>query len=176
MEPDCTAIAATHFESCYNAAVIQSFKLARAMMKYLLSLLLAATMSLSLPAIAAPEAVSGTVSLSPELADKVAPTDTVFILVRAAQGPRMPIAVYRKQVKDLPLNFMLDDSMSMQPRVKISNFSEVKVAARISKSGSAVTRPGDYEGVSPAIKPGTSGVDIVIDTLIVSDSKTSQSL
>jgi len=146
------------------------------MMKYLLPLMLAVIMSLSLPAIAAPEAISGTVMLSPELADKVELTDTVFILVRAAQGPRMPIAVYRKQVKDLPLKFVLDDSMSMQPQVKISNFSKVKVAARISRSGSAVTRPGDYEGVSPAIKPGTSGVEIMIDTLIVSDSKTSQSI
>lgn len=146
------------------------------MMKYLLSLLFAATTSLSLPATAAPETISGTVSLSPALADKVAPTDTVFILVRATEGPRMPIAVYRKQVKDLPLKFELDDSLSMRPGVTISSFSEVKVAARISRSGSTVTRAGDYEGVSPAIKPGTSGVEIVIDTQVVSDSKTSQSI
>lgn len=146
------------------------------MMKFILSLLLAAATSLPLAATAAPETISGTVSLSPELAGKVAPTDTVFILVRATEGPRMPIAVYRKQVKDLPLKFALDDSMSMRPQVKISGFSEVKVAARISRSGSAVTRPGDYEGVSPAIKPGTSGVEIVIDTQVVSDSKTSLSI
>lgn len=146
------------------------------MKKYLLSLLLAAIAALPLAATAAPEAISGTVTLSQKLADKVAPTDYVFILVRAVEGPRMPIAVFRKQVKDLPLKYVLDDSMSMQPQVKISSFSQVKVAARISKSGSAVTRAGDLEGVSPAIKPGTSGVDIVIDTEIISDSKTSLSI
>ena len=128
--------------------------------------------SFIIPAHAAPETISGTISLSPTLAGKVSPTDTVFILARATQGPRIPIAVYRKQVKDLPIKFVLDDSMVMQPQRKISNFDQVVVAARISKSGGAVTQPGDYEGASPAIKPGTSGVDIVIDTEILTGSKT----
>ena len=125
---------------------------------------------------ASPEAISGTISLSPKLANKVAPTDVVYILARATQGPRMPIAVFRKQVKDLPYKFVLDDSMAMRPQVKISDFDQVKVAARVSKSGGAISRPGDFEGVSTAIKPGTSGVDIVIDTQVVSGSKTSLSL
>src|SRR5213592_3522726 len=42
--------------------------------------------------------VSGVVRLAPELAGKVAPGDTVFIFARAADGPRMPLAVLRKQI------------------------------------------------------------------------------
>ena len=125
---------------------------------------------------AAPEAISGTVSLSPELKGKVSPSDAVYILARATQGPRMPIAVFRRQVKDLPIEFVLDDSMSMRPQIKISNFAQVVVAARISKSGGAVTRVGDYEGVSAPVKPGTKGLEILIDTQILSSSNRSQSI
>ena len=145
-------------------------------MKKILLLLITAVSLSSISALAAPETIKGTISLSPKLAGKVSPTDTVFILARAAQGPRMPIAVLRKQVKDLPMEFELDDSMAMRSQVKISDFDQVRVAARISKSGGAITKPGDYEGVSPAITPGTEGLNIVIDTEILSSSKTSLSL
>ena len=129
-----------------------------------LSVLIAALAFFALPVQAAPGAVSGKVSLSPSLKGKVAPTDTVFILARAANGPRMPLAVFRKQVKDLPLEFTLDDSMAMRPQMRLSNFDQIVVAARISKTGHAVTQPGDFEGATAPVKPGATGLNIVIDT------------
>ncbi|MDZ4200987.1 MAG: c-type cytochrome biogenesis protein CcmI [Gallionella sp.] len=108
--------------------------------------------------------VSGRVALSPELAASVAPTDTVFIIARAASGPKMPLAVLRKQVKDLPLEFMLDDSMAMQPELKLSGFDQVVVIARVSKSGNAMSQPGDFQGMTAAVKPGSKGLKVVIDT------------
>ena len=112
-------------------------------------------------------AVSGKVTLSKALADKVSPDDTVFILARAAQGPPMPLAVFRKQVKDLPMDFTLDDSMAMRPEMKLSGFPQVVVVARVSKSGQGgKAQPGDLEGKSAAIKPGTQGLNIVIDTVV----------
>lgn len=145
-------------------------------MSKIISVFIAIVSFISFSAQAAPEAISGIITLSPKLVGKVSPNDIVYVLARATQGPRMPIAVIRKQVKDLPIQFVLDDSMAMRPQVKISDFNQVKVAARISKSGSAITQPGDYEGVSAAIKPGTTGLNIVIDTEIVSSSKRSLSL
>lgn len=115
---------------------------------------------------ASPASVSGKVSLSPELAGKVAPTDTVFILARAAQGPKMPLAVLRKQVKDLPLTFTLDDSMAMQPQLKLSGFDQIVVVARVSKSGTPMAQAGDMEGLTAAIKPGSTGLNIVIDAVV----------
>jgi len=111
-------------------------------------------------------AITGVVSLSPALAGKVSPTDIVFILARAAQGPKMPLAVLRKQVKDLPLKFTLDDSMAMQPQLKLSGFEQVVVVARVSKSGTPMAQPGDLEGLTAVIKPGTKGLKIAIDTVV----------
>lgn len=107
--------------------------------------------------------ISGRVSLAPALASKVAPTDTVFIFARSPQGPRMPLAVQRVHVSDLPFDFKLDDSMAMSPEFKISGAAEVRIEARISKNGSATPGPGDLIGVGPVVKPGTSKVALQID-------------
>ncbi|MFZ5593657.1 MAG: c-type cytochrome biogenesis protein CcmI [Pseudomonadota bacterium] len=122
------------------------------------------------PAQAAPAAagvaVDGVVNLAPALAGKIAPDDTVFIFARAAQGPRMPLAIMRAQAKDLPLRFSLDDSMAAMPTMKLSNASEVIVGARISKSGNAMPQSGDLQGDSQAVKVGASGVTVVIDSVV----------
>ncbi len=115
------------------------------------------------PAVAGAE-VGGTVELDAALRAKVADTDTVFIFARAAQGPRFPLAVLRKQVKDLPANFVLDDSMSMVPNVKLSGFALVVVGARISKSGSATPTAGDFEGLTEPVRPGAKNLKIRIDS------------
>ena len=116
--------------------------------------------------VASAQAITGKVSLSKELLSKVSPDDIVFILARAAEGPKMPLAVLRKQVKDLPLEFSLDDSMAMQPQLKLSGFAQVVVVARVSKSGTPMAQPGDAEGMSATIKPGTKGLNIVINQLV----------
>lgn len=115
------------------------------------------------PAVAVGARVEGTVDIDPALRAQAADTDVVFIFARAAQGPRFPLAVLRKQVKDLPLKFVLDDSMSMMPDAKLSSYPMVVVGARISKTGSATPAPGDFEGVTEPVKPGATGLKIRID-------------
>jgi len=112
----------------------------------------------------ASKTVSGTVRLSPALAANAAPEDAVFVFARAVQGPKMPLAVLRKQVKDLPLRFELDDSMAMTPGRELSSFARVVVGARVSKSGSATPKPGDLEGSSRVVEPGATGVQVIIDS------------
>jgi cytochrome c-type biogenesis protein CcmH len=112
----------------------------------------------------APKTVSGVVRLSPSLAARAAPDDAVFIFARAVQGPKMPLAVLKRQVKDLPLNFKLDDSMAMTPGRGLSSVDRVVVGARVSKSGSATPKTGDLEGASKAVEPGASGVLVIIDS------------
>jgi cytochrome c-type biogenesis protein CcmH len=110
--------------------------------------------------------VSGNVTLGPSIAAKAAPTDVVYVFARAAEGPKMPLAILRMQVKDLPASFSLDDSMAMTPTMKVSSFPEVVAGARISKSGSAAPATGDLEGLSKPLKPGTTGINIVIDSVL----------
>jgi cytochrome c-type biogenesis protein CcmH len=116
---------------------------------------------------AAPDArLQGEVRLAPALAEKVSPADTVFIFARAAQGPSIPLAVLRKQVRDLPLAFALDDSMAMSPATMLSGFAQVVVSARVSKSGDVAAKPGDLQGQSAPVASNASGVAIVIDSVV----------
>lgn len=112
---------------------------------------------------AAGTTVAGTVDIDPALRAQVADTDTVFIFARAAQGPRFPLAVLRKQVKDLPVRFVLDDSMSMMPEARLSSVPMVVVGARVSKSGSATPAAGDLEGVTEPVAPGATNLKIQIN-------------
>jgi cytochrome c-type biogenesis protein CcmH len=114
----------------------------------------------------APGRVSGTVTLDSALRARAAPDDTVFVYARAAQGPRMPLAIVKMQVKDLPYNFSLDDSMAMMPEMKLSAFTEVIVGARVSKSGSAKPAAGDLEGASATVSPGANGVKVAINQVV----------
>jgi cytochrome c-type biogenesis protein CcmH len=110
--------------------------------------------------------VSGTVILSKQLAGKAAPDDTVFVFARAAEGSRVPLAILRKQVKDLPLRFTLDDSMAMSPAARLSGSPRVIVGARISKSGGALAQPGDLQGLSSPVNVGASGLTIEISQVV----------
>ncbi len=111
----------------------------------------------------APARLTGSVTLMPGLAGKASPTDTVFIYARAAEGPPMPLAIINRQVKDLPMSFSMDDAMAMMPAMKLSSFPQVRVVARISKSGNAMPQSGDLQGMSPVISNNTRDVKVVID-------------
>lgn len=118
------------------------------------------------PAAAGSERITGTVTLSAALAGKTNPNDTLFVLARAVKGPKAPLAVIRAQVRDLPLQFTLGDSMAMTPQTMLSNFDKVVVVARVSRSGDAIPQPGDLQGVSATVKPGSSGVKLSIDSVV----------
>jgi len=112
--------------------------------------------------------VAGTVSIAPDLAKKVALTDTLFIFARAAQqgGPRMPLAVMRVEAKELPKKFELTDAMAMAPNFRLSDFPEVTIEARVSKSGNAQSQPGDLIGTSKPVRPGQRGITLTIDRVV----------
>ena len=117
-------------------------------------------------ALAGKERITGKVTLSDALKGKVSPDDTVFVLARAAEGPKMPLAILRKQVRDLPLMFELDDSMAMSPQMKLSAFDKVVGVARISKAGVAMPQAGDAQGMSTPLRPGTKNVIVKIDQMV----------
>jgi cytochrome c-type biogenesis protein CcmH len=114
----------------------------------------------------ADKTLRGSVKLAPALAAKASPNDTVFIYARPAEGPRMPLAILRKQVKDLPFEFTLDDSLSMSPAARLSGATLVVVSARISKTGEAMPQPGDLTGQTAPVAVGSAGLKIDISEVV----------
>jgi cytochrome c-type biogenesis protein CcmH len=107
------------------------------------------------------------VNLDPSLQDKVQANDTLFIYARAITGPAMPLAIVRKKASELPTEVILDDSTAMMPAMKLSNFKEVKVLARISHSGSAKLESGDLQGeISPVALDTKQPIKITINTVV----------
>lgn len=88
------------------------------------------------------------VDLADGLKGQAAPEDALFIFARAAEGPPMPLAVAKKQVKDLPVEVELTDTMAMMPGMSLSSFERVVVGARVSKSGKPTPSPGDLQGMT----------------------------
>ncbi len=113
---------------------------------------------------AAAKAVEVSVRLDPALSAQASAQDTVFIFARAAQGPRMPLAIVRKRVAELPVTVTLDDSLAMSPAMVLSNFDAVTVGARVSKSGNAMPQSGDLQGsVTPVQVQAGASVEVVIN-------------
>lgn len=118
------------------------------------------------PAATAGASIQGRVTLSAALKSQAAPNDTVYVFARAMQGGKAPLAILRKQVKDLPLDFTLDDSLSMSPAMRLSGATEVQVGARISKSGQPMPQPGDLQGLVGPVAVGARGVALEISETI----------
>ncbi|MEO7245828.1 MAG: tetratricopeptide repeat protein, partial [Rubrivivax sp.] len=107
------------------------------------------TATAATPAAVGTSALTVRVTLAPALAATAQPDDTLYVFVRAADGPRMPLAIARRRASDLPLTLTLDDAMAMSPQLRLSAFDRVVVGARVSRSGQALPQPGDLEGEAP---------------------------
>ena len=101
------------------------------------------------------------VSLDPKLRDKVSPDDVLFVFAKAAKGPPMPLAIARLKAAQLPVHVTLTDGMGMLPAMKLSQFPQVIVGARISKSGNAIAQSGDMQTLSAPL-PNTRSEPLVL--------------
>ncbi|PZW51336.1 cytochrome c-type biogenesis protein CcmH [Pseudomonas sp. URIL14HWK12:I3] len=103
------------------------------------------------------------VELAPALRDKVKAQDTVFIFARASSGPPMPLAAKRVTVAQLPIEVELSDADAMMAQMKLSDFAEVQVVARVSKDGQP-TR-GEWVGQSAPLPNTTQAQQrLIIDS------------
>ncbi|MHA3738309.1 c-type cytochrome biogenesis protein CcmI [Pseudomonas sp. Eth.TT006] len=103
------------------------------------------------------------VDLASELRGKVQPGDSVFIFARAVSGPPAPLAAKRLTVADLPVTVELGDADAMMPQLKLSNFPEVQLVARISRAGQPTA--GEWVGRSgPLASSTTAPQKLIIDS------------
>ena len=91
----------------------------------------------------------------------------MFVYAKAASGPPMPLAVQRLRVEQLPATVTLTDGMGMLPNMKLSQFPQVIVGARISKSGNAIAQSGDLQTLSkPLAVASTAPIALTIDQTV----------
>ncbi|MCK9607219.1 MAG: c-type cytochrome biogenesis protein CcmI [Methylomonas sp.] len=102
------------------------------------------------------------VDIDPALKTKLAANSTVFIYAQAVTGPKMPLAIVRKQLADLPLKLVLNDSMAMQASTHLGQYQQLRIVARVSQSGQAMSQPGDLIGSTELSQPFAQQVASVL--------------
>lgn len=107
------------------------------------------------------------VSIDPKLAGKLAPGDVLFVYAKAASGPPMPLAIQRMDASQLPATVTLTDGMGMLPSMKLSQFPQVVIGARVSQSGNALPQSGDLQVLSkPIAVTTTDPIKLTIDQVV----------
>lgn len=123
----------------------------------------ASPQSTSVPITTAPFPLRGRVTLAPALKSQVAPTDVIYIFVRAGEKG-MPLASMRYTAADLPIEFDFSRTPPMVDQSSIPN--KVVVGARISKSGDASAHTGDLQGFSALVSSADENVRVTIDKVV----------
>ena len=78
----------------------------------------------------------------------------LFVFARAINGPPMPLAVVRTEPKIGRSIYRLDDSLAMMPSLTLSQFPEVELVARWSRSGQIVDDGSHTETVLSGVAVG----------------------
>ena len=107
------------------------------------------------------------IELSPNFTN-INKNKAVFIYAKPINSPNnMPIIVLRKTVADLPLLVEMNDSMSMLPSNKLSDYKSVQVLAKISKSGNAKSEKGDLIGIVESMSTTSKNITkLIINTTL----------
>ncbi|MGR8930637.1 MAG: c-type cytochrome biogenesis protein CcmI [Gammaproteobacteria bacterium] len=109
-------------------------------------------------------AISIQADISPELRVKLPGESAVFVYAQAVNGPKMPLAIARKRLADLPFDVTLSDAQAMRPGTKLGSYAQLKIVARVSKSGQAISQPGDLLGSTEIAAPfGKDTVTVLIN-------------
>ena len=106
--------------------------------------------------------IQGEVRVSPEVQSQIGAGATVFVYALAEDGSRRPVAIWRGTVAAWPVRFALSDSMGMGAPPLLSSLAQVRLVARISKTGSAQKQEGDFQVELPGVKTGVQGVVLQI--------------
>lgn len=86
------------------------------------------------------------VEISPEIIEKVALDDSVFVFVQALSGSKVPLAAKRLKVSSLPVEVEFSDADAMFTSNTLSQAVAIQVTARVSRGGKS--RSGEWLGRS----------------------------
>jgi cytochrome c-type biogenesis protein CcmH len=102
--------------------------------------------------------IEGEVRISSALKSQIPVGATLFVYALAEEGARRPVAIWRGTPEVWPVQFALSDSMGMGAPPVLSELAQVRLVARISKTGSAQKQEGDWQVELPGVKTGMQGV------------------
>lgn len=106
--------------------------------------------------------IQGEVRVSAEVKSQLKAGATLFVYAVAEEGSRRPVAIWRGTPTSWPVSFALSDSMGMGAPPLLSSLSQVRLVARISKTGSAQKQEDDVQVELPGVKTGVQGVVLQI--------------
>jgi cytochrome c-type biogenesis protein CcmH len=109
--------------------------------------------------------IKGQVVLAESIVGQVNKGDSVFVYATDPQGSRMPIAILKTTASALPLSFELNDELAMSPERKLSQFKQVLVHVRISKSGQAMPQAEDWGLTTGPVAVGAKNMQLKIEGL-----------
>jgi cytochrome c-type biogenesis protein CcmH len=102
--------------------------------------------------------IEGEVRVSPEVQSQIAAGATLFVYAMAEEGSRRPVAIWRGTPTSWPVRFALSDSMGMGAPPMLSSLAQVRLVARVSKTGSAQKQEGDFQVELAGVRTGVRGV------------------
>ena len=102
--------------------------------------------------------IEGEVRVSPEVQSQIAAGATLFVYAMAEEGSRRPVAIWRGTATSWPVRFALSDSMGMGAPPMLSDLKQVRLVARVSKTGAAQKQQDDFQVELPGVKTGVQGV------------------
>lgn len=111
--------------------------------------------------------LSGTLTMPDELQQRLAESDTLFIILEKPGQEGPPFAVKRMVGVKFPLDYTFDQQDMLEQGKPFAG--PVNVRARINKSGIAnVGVPGDVTGIYPKnpAKVGDTDVDFALDQVV----------
>lgn len=97
--------------------------------------------------------------------EDLGPNAALFIIARAPEGGP-PVAVIRQPARAVPGDFTLSDANSMIAGRSLSNYDELTLVARLSRSGQPAEQPGDWYAQT-MFRPKEGGaLALVIDQVV----------
>ena len=110
------------------------------------------------PAASSPPLIQGEVRISVQVQSQIGAGATLFVYALAEEGTRRPVAIWRGTPSAWPVAFALSDSMGMGAPPRLSDLQQVRLVARISKTGAAQKQPDDWQVELPGVRTGVQGV------------------
>ncbi len=106
--------------------------------------------------------IQGEVRVSPDVQSQIPAGATLLVYALAEDGARRPVAIWRTDPTRWPVQFALNDSMGMGAPPLLSDLPQVRLVARISRTGAAQRQADDWQVELAGVKTGVQGVVLSI--------------